>query len=76
MNEEKVTAKIYALIRASKKNMNADEIKTKTFRELGFSSMELVQLLVDVEETFDIEIKQKIETVDQLIQITVNEGGN
>ncbi|MCL2400870.1 MAG: phosphopantetheine-binding protein [Defluviitaleaceae bacterium] len=54
------------------KNDNALQIKnSSTFEELALDSLDLVQLIIDVEEEFDIiiETNKRITTVAQLMDL-------
>ena len=68
------TLKKVVTIIAEKLSMSSDLIKsTATFKELGADSLDIVEIIMNFEETFGIEIKdeeaEKIKTVGEAVDL-------
>jgi acyl carrier protein len=75
-SKEDTLKKVVAII-AEKLSMSSDLIKsTATFKDLGADSLDIVEIIMNFEETFGIEIKdedaEKIKTVGEAVELIHN----
>jgi len=70
---EEVEAKVYQVLKSAAKCNVSKLARTATFEELGFDSLDTVELIVAMEENFNIDIKdeeaEKISNVGDAIAI-------